>query len=244
MDKQAASLAPSLSPLQPTLGTARINTPHPSPPSSFSDVLLPRRFPLSSCRLFLPRDSSHRSPSSSTCTPLPSSTSPFVPPSAEMSFLAALTTTSLSILRFVVLRSSLYDNVALRFSPSRRGCNRASLSHVTRERLISARAVFSSTRHRCTREFQLRRVRRRKISAASSSHMHRPRYTALLVALAYFGFFLAPSLIARLVPLNEEPLVPLSLPLRTRNAHSHRRDAIRLSSLSFCLVIVASFSSP
>lgn len=47
-----------------------------------------------------------------------------------------------SIRPYVVLRFSLY-NIALHFSPSRRGCNRVSLSRA-RERLISARAVLFS----------------------------------------------------------------------------------------------------
>lgn len=70
----------------------------------------------------------------------------FVPLSAVMSFLAALTRSLFSIRPYVVLRFSLY-NIALHFSPSRRGCNRVSLSRA-RERLISARAVLFSARYR------------------------------------------------------------------------------------------------
>lgn len=55
------------------------------------------------------------------------------------------------------------DNAALRFSPSRRGCNRASLSRsrYTRATDVCSRAVLSSARYRhrsrCTHESQLHR---------------------------------------------------------------------------------------
>lgn len=68
-----------------------------------------------------------------------------------------------SIRPYIVLRSSLRDNAALRFSPSRRGCNRASLSRsrYTRAADVCSRAVLSSARYRhrsrCTHEFQLHR---------------------------------------------------------------------------------------
>lgn len=68
-----------------------------------------------------------------------------------------------SIRPYIVLRSSLHDNAALRFSPSRRGCNRASLSRsrYTRATDVCSRAVLSSAgyRHRSRRahESQLHR---------------------------------------------------------------------------------------
>lgn len=116
--------------------------------------------PLPSCRLFLSRatsnlsrlaDPSHQSPSFFDDVYFSSSFRNmllFVPLSAVMSFLAALTTrrSLFSIRPYVVLRFSLY-NIALHFSPSRRGCIRVSLSRA-RERLISARAVLFSARYR------------------------------------------------------------------------------------------------
>lgn len=168
-------------------------------------------------------------------------TSLLVPLSAITSFLAALTTTSLSI-----LRSSLYDIVALRFSPSRRGCNRASLSRVryTRATDIGSRCPFLglvSHRPRCTREFQLHRGATKKNT--------RCIFVAFVVATVSRSSSLSARGLFRLLPRSNCPspsvirhpvsLVPMrNVPCRRSpsccrhvmlSTRSHHGDAIRLS---------------
>lgn len=130
-------------PRNPHQSHSRVNTPASSIAHhllSFSDVLLPRRS-LYLLAVLLSRastilrlvDPSHQSWfSSTTYTPLLSTRRRLlVPLPAIMSSFAALLQrrrSLFSIRPYIVLRSSLHDNAALRFSPSRRGCNRASLS--------------------------------------------------------------------------------------------------------------------
>lgn len=79
---------------------------------------------LSSCRLFLSRTSDLPTFRSFSSKYLPSDVYSF----SSFFWYAALRPSLYSIRPYVVLRSSFYDNIVLYFSPTRRGCNRASLS--------------------------------------------------------------------------------------------------------------------
>lgn len=156
-----------------------------------------------------------------------------------MSSLAALLQrrrSPFSIRPYIVLRSSLRDNAALRFSPSRRGCNRASLSRsrYTRATDVCSRAVLSSARYRhrsrCTHEFQLHRGATKKNTRCILVAFIAPRYRASRrsrdVACSLFRLLPrsdcpSPSSVSdvRLAsPHEEHPVRSRSLLLQTRNA--------------------------
>jgi len=121
--------------------------------------------------------------------------------------MSSLTTTSLSILRSFLGHSlflPLPHSVALRFSPSRRGCNRASLSrarYTTATDVCSCCSFLDEASHypRCTREFQLHLVRRRKIHAVSSLHslVTVSPFSLLSRRSAISPFFVAPTVSLR-----------------------------------------------